>query len=118
MQSTFWREWKSKLEDQKRFADQARELEQIIPGIEIARFLSRDMVYIKSVMFSFIDTVKQEKKHILKDAVMLADAYGLHRIEVSPYLLLPSVPLHMLALTAAFPLFLGNTTFLCLHPCV
>ncbi|XP_042447126.1 MAG2-interacting protein 2-like [Zingiber officinale] len=82
MQSTFWREWKSKLEDQKRCADQARELEQIIPGIETGRFLSRDMVYIKSVMFSFVDTVKQEKKHILKDAVMLADAYGLHRIEV------------------------------------
>ncbi|WOK95367.1 MAG2-interacting protein 2 [Canna indica] len=82
VQSTFWREWKTKLEEQKRLAEQARELEQIIPGIESARFLSRDMEYIKSALFSFIDSIKLEKKHILKEAVTLADAYGLDRMEV------------------------------------
>ncbi|CAL9082320.1 unnamed protein product [Musa acuminata var. zebrina] len=80
--STFWREWKIKLEEQKRLADHVRDLERIMPGIEAARFLSRDMEYIKGVIFSFIDSVKLEKKHILKEAVKLADTYGLDRIEV------------------------------------
>ncbi|XP_020256602.1 MAG2-interacting protein 2 isoform X2 [Asparagus officinalis] len=81
-QSTFWREWKAKLEEQKHLADQARNLEQIIPGIETARFLSGDAEYIKAVVFSFIDSVKTEKNHILKEAVKLADTYGLNRNEV------------------------------------
>ncbi|XP_008807443.2 MAG2-interacting protein 2 isoform X1 [Phoenix dactylifera] len=82
VQSTFWREWKTKLEEQKQLADQARALEQIIPEIETARFLSGDADYIKNVVFSFIDSVKMEKKHILKEAVKLADTYGLNRTEV------------------------------------
>lgn len=88
--STFWREWKIKLEEQKRLADHARDLERIMPGIEAARFLSKDMEYIKGVIFSFIDSVKLEKKHILKEAVKLADTYGLDRIEVFRFLL-PSI---------------------------
>ncbi|XP_073099912.1 MAG2-interacting protein 2 [Elaeis guineensis] len=82
VQSTFWREWKTKLEEQKRLADQARELEQIIPEVETARFLSGDVNYIRNVVYSFIDSVKMEKKHILKEAVKLADTYGLNRTEV------------------------------------
>lgn len=83
MQSTFWREWKAKLEEQKQLADQARALKQIIPGIEAARFLSGDIDYIKKVVLSFVDSVKLEKKHILKEAVKLADTYGLQRNEVT-----------------------------------
>ncbi|KAJ0968606.1 hypothetical protein J5N97_025523 [Dioscorea zingiberensis] len=79
---TFWREWIIKLEEQKQLANQARTLEQLIPGIETARFLSGDIKYIKSVIFSFVDSVKVDKRHILKDAVMLADKYGLSRNEV------------------------------------
>ncbi|XP_020112692.1 MAG2-interacting protein 2 [Ananas comosus] len=82
VQSTFWREWKAKLEEQKQLADQARALKQIIPGIEAARFLSGDIDYIKKVVLSFVDSVKLEKKHILKEAVKLADTYGLQRNEV------------------------------------
>lgn len=82
VQFTFWREWKTKLEEQKRLADQARALEQIMPEIETARFLSGDADYIKNVVFSFIDSVKTEKKHVLKEAVKLADTYGLNRTEV------------------------------------
>ncbi|KAH7668338.1 WD40-repeat-containing domain-containing protein [Dioscorea alata] len=81
-QSTFWREWIIKLEEQKRLADQARTLEQLIPGVETARFLAGDIKYIKSAIFSFIDSVKLDTRHILKDAVMLADKYGLSRSEV------------------------------------
>ncbi|KAK1272141.1 hypothetical protein QJS04_geneDACA006154 [Acorus gramineus] len=81
-QSTFWKEWKTKLEEQIRSADQARSLEQIIPGVNTARFLSGDVDYIKTVVWSFIDSVKLEKKFILKEAVNLADAYGLLRNEV------------------------------------
>lgn len=82
-QSTFWREWIIKLEEQKRLADQARTLEQLIPGVETARFLAGDIKYIKSAIFSFVDSVKLDKRHILKDAVMLADKFGLNRSEVS-----------------------------------
>lgn len=82
VQSTFWREWKLKLEEKKCAADRSRVLEQIIPGVETARFLSGDVNYIKSVVFTLIDSVKLEKKQILKDLLQLADTYGLNRAEV------------------------------------
>ncbi|GAV82820.1 Sec39 domain-containing protein [Cephalotus follicularis] len=81
-QSTFWREWKLKLEEKKRVADRSRVLEQIIPGVETARFLSGDISYIESVIFSLIESVKLERKHILKDVLRLAETYGLNRTEV------------------------------------
>ncbi|KAG0502427.1 hypothetical protein HPP92_002499 [Vanilla planifolia] len=82
VQSTFWREWKEKLEDQKRLADQARALEETVPGVDTSRFLSGDIEYIRGVLFSFIDSVKLQKKHILREAVELATMYGLQRAEV------------------------------------
>ncbi|GAB4826167.1 hypothetical protein Ancab_009034 [Ancistrocladus abbreviatus] len=81
-QSTFWIEWKLKLEEQKRVADHVQVLEQLIPGVETSRFLSGDSNYIRSVIFSFVESVKLEKKHILKDVLKLADTYSLNRSEV------------------------------------
>ncbi|XP_057462570.1 MAG2-interacting protein 2-like isoform X2 [Actinidia eriantha] len=81
-QSSFWRDWKLKLEEQKRIADHSRLLEQIIPGVEITRFLSGDINYIESVVFSFIESVKLEKKHLLKDSLKLANTYGLNHTKV------------------------------------
>ncbi|KAI8565105.1 hypothetical protein RHMOL_Rhmol03G0234800 [Rhododendron molle] len=81
-QSSFWRDWKQKLEEQKRVADHSRVLEQIIPGVETMRFLSRDMNYIESVVFSHVESVKLEKKHILKDMLKLANTYGLNHTKV------------------------------------
>ncbi|PUZ47434.1 hypothetical protein GQ55_7G164600 [Panicum hallii var. hallii] len=80
--TTFWREWKSKLEEEKQLADQARMLKQILPDIDTSLFLSGDADYIKRVVFSFVDSVKLEKKHILKEAVKIAETYGLQRTEV------------------------------------
>ncbi|CAN6344755.1 unnamed protein product [Urochloa humidicola] len=80
--TTFWREWKSKLEEEKQLADQARMLKQILPDIDTSRFLSGDANYIKRVVFSFVDSVKLEKKHILNEAVKIAETYGLQRTEV------------------------------------
>nr|CAB3459711.1 unnamed protein product [Digitaria exilis] len=80
--TTFWREWKSKLEEEKQLADQARMLKQILPDIDTSQFLSGDANYIKRVVFSFVDSVKLEKKHILKEAVKIAETYGLERTEV------------------------------------
>ncbi|KAL6642432.1 hypothetical protein ACP70R_020613 [Stipagrostis hirtigluma subsp. patula] len=80
--TTFWREWKSKLEEEKQLADQARMLKQILPDIDTSRFLSGDANYIRKVVFSFVDSVKQEKKHVLKEAVKIAETYGLQRTEV------------------------------------
>ncbi|KAJ4775020.1 neuroblastoma-amplified sequence protein [Rhynchospora pubera] len=81
-QNIFWTEWKAKLEQEKRFTVQSRALEQLMPGVDAARFLSGDAGYIKSSVFGLVDTVKSEKKHVLKDAVELADTYELHRSEV------------------------------------
>ncbi|XP_052190768.1 MAG2-interacting protein 2 isoform X2 [Diospyros lotus] len=81
-QSSFWRNWKLKLEEQKRIADHSRVLEQIIPGVETTRFLSGDINYIESVVFAFVESVKFEKKHILKDVLKLAHTYGLNRKKV------------------------------------
>lgn len=48
--------------------------------METPRFFSGDMEYIQSVVFSLIESVKTEKKQILKDALVLAHTYGLdHR---------------------------------------
>ncbi|KAJ4975918.1 hypothetical protein NE237_001024 [Protea cynaroides] len=80
--STFWRDWKSKLEVQKGIADQCRALEQLIPGVETARFFSGDYVYIESVVLSLIDSVKMERKPVLKEVLKLADAYGLKQTDV------------------------------------
>ncbi|CAN6709321.1 unnamed protein product [Malus baccata var. baccata] len=82
VQSNFWREWKLKLEDQKRVADRCRALEKIIPGVDTVRFLSQDFNYIESVVLPLIDSVKLEKKHILKDVLTLAHEYGLNRSQV------------------------------------
>ncbi|KAJ6410965.1 hypothetical protein OIU84_007673 [Salix udensis] len=82
VQSTFWREWKLKLEEKKHEAEQTRELEKIIPGVETGRFLSGDLDYIKSAIFSLIESVKLEKKHIIRDVLKLVDAYGLNHTEV------------------------------------
>lgn len=81
-QSSFWRDWKLKLEEQKRVTDHSRVLEQIIPGVETMRFLSGDINYIESVVFSLVESVKLEKKHILKDMLKLANTYGLNYIKV------------------------------------
>ncbi|XP_076915022.1 MAG2-interacting protein 2-like [Bidens hawaiensis] len=81
-QASFWREWKSKLEEQKRVADHTRAIEKVIPGIETTRFLSGDIDYMESVIFDFIDSVKTEKKKILKDVLTLASDYGLDQTKV------------------------------------
>ncbi|GJZ78464.1 MAG2-interacting protein 2 [Tanacetum coccineum] len=77
-QSSFWREWKLKLDEQKH----TRAIEQIIHGIETTRFLSGDITYMKSVVFSFIEFVKIEKKRILNDVMKLASDYGLDQTKV------------------------------------
>lgn len=82
VQSTFWRQWKLKLEEKKRVAEHSRVLERIIPGVETTRFLSGDYNYIENVVFSLIESVKLEKKRILKDVLQLADTYGLNHTEV------------------------------------
>ncbi|KAJ4841236.1 hypothetical protein Tsubulata_022373 [Turnera subulata] len=82
VQSTFWKDWKLKLEEKKRVAEHSRVLEQIIPGVETTRFLSGDDDYIMSAVFPLIESVKSEKKHIIKDVLKLADIYGLNRTEV------------------------------------
>ncbi|XP_022959224.1 MAG2-interacting protein 2-like [Cucurbita moschata] len=82
VESTFWREWKLKLEEQKRIADHSRTLENIIPAVETSRFLSGDRYYIERVVLSLIESVNLEKKHILKDILNLANTYGMHRTEV------------------------------------
>lgn len=71
-----------KLEEQKQVADQSRILEQIIPGVETARFLSGDMDYIEKVVFFLIESLKLEKKHMLKDVTKLVDTYGLDKTKV------------------------------------
>ncbi|CAN4085664.1 unnamed protein product [Withania somnifera] len=70
-QSTFWREWKLKLEEQKCIAERSRSLEQILPGVEAARFLSADMDFRESV-----------EKHSVKDVLKLANTYSLDRNKV------------------------------------
>ncbi|KAK6155559.1 hypothetical protein DH2020_009807 [Rehmannia glutinosa] len=81
-QSTFWNEWKIKLEQKKIVADKSRLLEKLIPGVETSRFFSGDKEYIQNVVFSLIESVKVEKKRILKDALVLAHTYGLNRSKV------------------------------------
>ncbi|PON72010.1 Sec39 domain containing protein [Parasponia andersonii] len=82
VQSSFWREWKRKLEEQKFVADRSRALEKIIPWVDTAQFLSGDIKYIESVFQSLFESVKLEKKHTLKDILKLADTYGLNRTKV------------------------------------
>lgn len=82
VQSSFWREWKLKLEEQKRLTEHSRALQKIIPGVETERFLSRDSIYIENVVISLIESVKLEKRHILKDILRLADTYDLDSTEV------------------------------------
>ncbi|PIA34738.1 hypothetical protein AQUCO_03700186v1, partial [Aquilegia coerulea] len=79
---TFWREWKLKLEEQKLLTDQSRALKRIIPDVDAARFLSGDTNYINDVVFTFIHSIKQEKKSSLKEVLKLADTYGLDHTKV------------------------------------
>ncbi|XP_074291761.1 MAG2-interacting protein 2 [Silene latifolia] len=81
-QSAFWRGWKLKLEEQKLTADRTKVLEELIPGVETERFLSGDLDYISSVVMSFIESVKLQKKSILSDLLTVAETYSLNRTEV------------------------------------
>ncbi|KAL9237446.1 hypothetical protein vseg_011993 [Gypsophila vaccaria] len=81
-QSAFWRGWKLKLEEQKLSADRTKVLEELIPGVETARFLSGDLNYMRNVVMSFIESVKLQKKSILRDLLKIADTYSLNRTEV------------------------------------
>lgn len=86
-QSTFWNEWRVKLEQQKHLADESRVLEKIIPGVETSRFFSGDIDYIQGSVFSLIDSVKLEKKHILKECLILSHTYGLDHNKMLLYYL-------------------------------
>lgn len=86
-QSTFWNDWKVKLEQQKNVADKSMVLEKLIPGVETSRFFSGDMEYIQNVVFSLIESVKTEKKEIFEDALNLAQTYGLDRRKVQMFTL-------------------------------
>ncbi|MBA0588317.1 hypothetical protein Gorai_001429, partial [Gossypium raimondii] len=68
VQSSFWKEWKLKLEEKKHVTDHSRLLEQVIPGVGTAPFLCGDVSYIESV--------------VLKDVLKLAATYGLNQAEV------------------------------------
>ncbi|CAM8900818.1 unnamed protein product [Rhodiola kirilowii] len=80
--SKFWREWKLKLEEQKRMADHSRVLEQVLPGVDVSRCLSGDISYIEDAVFSLIESIKLEKKHILKKLLFLARTYNLNYSKV------------------------------------
>lgn len=80
--ATFWKDWSSRIEEQQKLADQARNLEQIIPGVETSRFLSGDTEYIRRVVFSLAESVKVEKKSVLLNGLTLANTYGVNRSEV------------------------------------
>ncbi|KAF6162273.1 hypothetical protein GIB67_008402 [Kingdonia uniflora] len=82
IQSTFWREWKSKLQEQKLLTYQSRILEQTIPGVDTSRFFSGDHDYIENMIFSLSDSVKLEKRPSLKEVLKLATTYGLNHNEV------------------------------------
>ncbi|KAJ8770618.1 hypothetical protein K2173_021265 [Erythroxylum novogranatense] len=82
VQSTFWREWKLKLEEKKRATEHSRTLEQIIHGVDASRFLSGDVNYIESSIFTLIESVKTEKNFIIKDVLKLVGTYNLNRNEV------------------------------------
>ncbi|XP_051138019.1 MAG2-interacting protein 2 [Andrographis paniculata] len=86
-QSTFWNDWKVKLEQQKNMADKSRVLIKLIPGVETSRFFSGDMEYIQNVVFSLIDSVGIEKKQIMDDTLNLARTYGVDRSKVLLYYL-------------------------------
>ncbi|XP_047324264.1 MAG2-interacting protein 2 [Impatiens glandulifera] len=77
-QSSFWRDWKQKLEEQKRIADHSRVLEQLIPDVDASRFLAKDTNYIETVVCALIDSVKLEKKVTSKDLQKLAYTYDLN----------------------------------------
>lgn len=66
-----------------RVADRTKVLEELIPGVDTARFLSGDLQYMNSVVMSFIESVKSQRKSILKDVLKLADTYGLNHTEVN-----------------------------------
>ncbi|MQM08521.1 hypothetical protein Taro_041374 [Colocasia esculenta] len=91
-QSAFWTAWRSKLEEQKRLAAQSRKIEDLIPGADASRFLCGDTKYIEEVIFSLVNSVKSEKRHVLKDAIELADTYHVQRAEVSLSLSLSYFP--------------------------
>ncbi|KAH9321071.1 hypothetical protein KI387_015710, partial [Taxus chinensis] len=81
IETTFWKEWRSGIAEQQRLAQQARVLEQMIPGVETRRFLSGDTGYIQKTVFCLIESVKMEKKSILSKGLMLANMYGVDRSE-------------------------------------
>ena len=90
-QSSFWKAWKLKLEEQKQLADRGRQIEQLIPGVDSSRFLSGDINYIEESILLFVDSVRLKKTHILKSVVELADEHSVQRSKVSLFISLVSL---------------------------
>lgn len=121
--SKFWREWKLKLDEQKRMADHSRLLEQVLPGVDISRCLSGDVSYIEEAVFSLIESIQLEKKHILKKLMLLAQTYSLNHSKVNKdvYYSFCTNKLHNFpyanCITTGSLVFIGATEFSAFCPC-
>ncbi|XP_050123027.1 MAG2-interacting protein 2-like [Malus sylvestris] len=85
VQSTFWREWKLKLEDQKRVADRCTTFEKIIPGVDTI-FLC----YLSSVIVSEVwtnDDITCEISEFKGEIV----GYAVETIKAVSYIVYPAI---------------------------
>ncbi|KAL3677465.1 hypothetical protein R1sor_027413 [Riccia sorocarpa] len=73
--SNFWTEFRSKAVQTLKFAEESRKLQQMIPGVDAARFIAGDQEYITESIFNFVDSVKARKEEWLPGLLALSHRY-------------------------------------------
>ncbi|KAJ7565349.1 hypothetical protein O6H91_02G056800 [Diphasiastrum complanatum] len=82
MEIDFWTTWRLTYESKLQLMEQMRILEQMIPGVEIGRFISGDEDYIKDMVYLLVESVKPEEPDQLIRTLALAEAYRVDKWQV------------------------------------
>lgn len=74
-ESNFWTEFRSRAAETLKVAEQARKLQQMLPGVDAGRFITGDQEYINERIFSFVETAKTRQEEWLPGLLALAHEY-------------------------------------------
>ncbi|KAL2652320.1 hypothetical protein R1flu_020448 [Riccia fluitans] len=73
--SNFWNEFRSKAVQTLNVAEESRKLQEMLPGVDAARFIAGDQQYITESIFSFVDSAKARKEEWLPGLLALSLRY-------------------------------------------
>lgn len=78
----FWSTFSTRAEEILRVSEESRRLREILPGVDVGRFLSGDEAYIQDRVFLHVDSMKMQQEQSLPKMLTLADQYNIEQWQV------------------------------------